>query len=234
MARAIPLLVGICAALAASCSGAFANASHAGWPPITGMLLMNKFDQQRPLDGRPGHDPFDGTDFSTRCGRGERNLRCVPGGTDVDLQAHPSRQCERAVLASWRTQGASGPVAPSCGGEPPFEAIIPPSIGHNELLGGGGSDIIHAGPAGDVIWGDYKPAGQPTTQFDRLYGGPGDDFIYASHGINYIWTGGGLDIVHAHFGRGQIHCDSPTVTVYVSHASRHRYRLFGCRRVVFN
>ena len=43
---------------------ALANTSHAGWPPITGMLLINKYDQSRPLDGRPGSDPFDGTDYS--------------------------------------------------------------------------------------------------------------------------------------------------------------------------
>jgi hypothetical protein len=30
----------------------------------TGMTLMNKRNQSRPLDGRPGHDPFDGTDPS--------------------------------------------------------------------------------------------------------------------------------------------------------------------------
>ena len=32
----------------------FGKASHAGWPRITGMLLMNSRDQSRPLDGRPG------------------------------------------------------------------------------------------------------------------------------------------------------------------------------------
>ncbi len=46
-----------------------ANTSHAGWPPITGMLLINKLDQARPLDGRPGDDPFDGTDYSNSCER---------------------------------------------------------------------------------------------------------------------------------------------------------------------
>ena len=103
---------------------------------------------------------------------------------------------------------------------------------HNELLGGHGSDTIQAGNVGDVIWGDYKPCCQPTTQVDRLSGGPGNDHIYASHGVNYIRTGGGRDLVHAHFGRGgEIHCDSGRVKVYISHRSRHRYRLFGCHRL---
>ena len=52
-------------------------------------------------------------------------------------------------------------------------ALVPANIGHNELLGGHGNDVIHAGPAGDVIWGDYKPSGQPTTQVDTLVGGAG-------------------------------------------------------------
>jgi hypothetical protein len=105
---------------------------------------------------------------------------------------------------------------------------------HNELLGGHGSDTIQAGNVGDVIWGDFKPCCQPTTQVDRLNGGPGNDHIYASHGINYIHTGGGRDFVHAHFGRGgEIWCDSPNVHVYISHRSRDRYRLFGCHHLDF-
>jgi hypothetical protein len=105
---------------------------------------------------------------------------------------------------------------------------------HNELLGGHGSDTIVAGQVGDVIWGDYKPCCQPTTQVDHLYGGPGRDHIYASHGINTIRTGGGRDVVHAHFGRGgEIHCESANVMLYISHRSRKRYRLYGCKRISY-
>ena len=109
--------------------------------------------------------------------------------------------------------------------------VVPADIGHNELLGGHGSDTIHAGPAGDVIWGDYKPCCQPEGQVDHLYGGPHKDFIYASHGRNYIYTGGGHDVVHGHFGRGEIHCDSPDVLVFLSHRSRRGYHLFGCKHI---
>jgi Ca2+-binding RTX toxin-like protein len=137
-----------------------ANTSHAGWPKITGVLLMNRQDERRPLDGRA-------------------------------------------------------------------------TAGHNELLGGHGSDTIYAGDAGDVIWGDYKPSGQPSTQTDRIYGGRGNDFIYASHGRNIIDTGSGRDVVHAHFGRGEIHCRSAQATVYLSHRSRGRYRLFSCRNLSY-
>jgi len=102
---------------------------------------------------------------------------------------------------------------------------------HNELLGGHGSDTIYGGSAGDVLWGDYKPCCQPTTQVDHIFAGPGNDFIYTSHGTNYVHTGGGRDVVHAHFGRGEIFCDSSTVMVFMSHVSRRRYRLHGCTHV---
>jgi hypothetical protein len=179
-------------------AAASAKASHAGWPRITGMLLMNSQDQSRPLDGRPGQDPFDGTDPSYSCDGLHRNSSCV-------------RSAARRRIT-----------------------VVPSTIGHNELLGGHGNDTIHAGPVGDVIWGDFKPCCQPAKQVDNLYGGPDDDFIYASHGLNYIYTGGGHDVVHAHFGRGgEIHCDSSNVLVYLSHRSRPRYRLFGCKRISY-
>jgi len=103
---------------------------------------------------------------------------------------------------------------------------------HNELLGGHGDDVIHAGGAGDVLWGDYKPSGQPETQLDQLIGGPGKDFIYAGHGRNMIVTGAGNDVVHAHFGRGEIHC-GPGATVFLSRNSRRLYELDGCRRISY-
>jgi Ca2+-binding RTX toxin-like protein len=104
---------------------------------------------------------------------------------------------------------------------------------HNELLGGHGSDTIYAGRVGDVLWGDYKPGGQPTSQVDRINGGAGKDFIYASHGTNFISGGGGADQIHAHFGHGTITCASGKATVFLSHASRKGYTLRGCRKISY-
>jgi Ca2+-binding RTX toxin-like protein len=104
---------------------------------------------------------------------------------------------------------------------------------HNELLGGHGNDVIVAGAAGDVLWGDYKPGGQPESQVDHLIGGPGRDFIYASHGTNVIETGAGRDVVHAHFGRGSITCGSARTIVFLSHRSRRGYALHGCKRISY-
>ncbi len=210
-----------------------ANTSHAGWPALDGMLLINKLDQARPLDGRPGSDPFDGTDFSEPCPVGALHSHCIPGGIPVSRYASVTCGTLMAAEAALTSQLGTTAPASTCTGDLVSAALVPASIGHNELLGGHGDDTIHAGPAGDVIWGDYKPSGQPTTQVDHLYGGAGNDFIYASHGTNYIYTGGGHDIVHAHFGHGEIHCDSATVIVYLSRQGRHGYQLFGCHHITY-
>jgi Ca2+-binding RTX toxin-like protein len=104
---------------------------------------------------------------------------------------------------------------------------------HNELLGGHGNDTIHAGRIGDVLWGDYKPSGQPESQVDRIYGGAGKDFVYASHGTNFIHGGGGADQIHAHFGHGAIWCASGKATVFLSRKSRKRYTLHGCTTISY-
>ena len=83
-----------------------------------------------------------------------------------------------------------------------------------------------------MLWGDYKPSGQPETQHDQLVGGAGKDFIYASHGTNDIVAGAGNDFVHAHFGRGEIDCGAGA-TVFLSHSSRRLYKLDGCRRISY-
>jgi len=53
----------------------------------------------------------------------------------------------------------------------------------------------------------------------------------SSTSSSVIWTGGGRDFVHGHFGRGEIHCESDRVHVYLSHRSRRGYHLFGCRHI---
>src|SRR5689334_16133432 len=157
--------------LLALAAPAAASTTHAGWPGIDGMLLMNKDDSARPLDAQPGHDPFAGQDGNYSC----------------DSQ-HSTGACQQRFVES-----GDG-------------FVVTDGPGHNELLGGHGSDTIHAGPWGDVIWGDYKPSGQPTRQHDELYGGPGRDHIYASHGRNAIRAGGGDDWIKAHFGNGLVNC----------------------------
>src|SRR5215213_2019153 len=94
---------------------------------------------------------------------------------------------------------------------------------HNELLGGHGNDNIHAGPTGDVLWGDYSP-GNPAGQRDRLTGGAGRDFIYGSKGRNVIKAGAGNDFIKARYGRGRIDCGPGNDIVYTSRRYRKRYK----------
>src|SRR3954451_1178667 len=100
-----------------------AMASHAGWPAMD-MLLMNKTDSSRPLDARPGFDPFGGRDPRYSCDA-----------------VHKRGKCQRRFVA----RGAA--------------RVMTARHGHNELLGGHGSDVIRAGRWGDVLWGDYKASG---------------------------------------------------------------------------
>jgi hypothetical protein len=110
---------------------------------------------------------------------------------------------------------------------------VKPDPANNELLGGHGNDTIHGGPWQDVIWGNYKPEGQPLTQFDRLSGHGGRDFIYAAHGWNTIKAGPGNDFVKTHYGRGIVDCGKGRDTLYTSRRNlrRKRYKIRNCERV---
>lgn len=187
---------GAIALVALTSSVAGANTSHEGWPKID-MLLMNKTDQARPLDARPGFDPFAGQDGRYSCD-----------------SVHLRGGCQKYFAPA------------SDGGR-----VVGDHKLHNELLGGHGHDELHAGAYGDVLWADYKPSGQPSTQHDTVFGGDGDDFIYASHGLNRIDAGGGDDYVKAHFGRGSIDCGAGTDTLYVSRQAQKQYRIRGCETI---
>jgi hypothetical protein len=185
-------------------SPALANTSHEGWPTITGILMMNKLDQSRVLDARiPGTDP---TLVPHIAG-------ATPPAATVTVPVHD--------YVSKTNQGYGGSNAK------------PTWLGHNELLGGHGNDTVYAGPMGDVIWGDYKPSGQPDSQVDRLHGGAGNDWIYSSHGLNYIWTGAGSDHIQLVYGHGTVYCNGPgpkTLTMRKLASNRH-WKLVGCKHL---
>lgn len=173
-----------------------ANTSHEGWPKID-MVLMNKTDGARPLDARPGFDPFGGTDRRYSCDA-----------------VHLRGTCQRYFQPM-----------------PDGSRVVGPHKIHSELLGGHGNDKLTAGAYGDVLWGDYKPSGQPSTQHDEINGGDGADVIYASHGENRITAGGGDDYVKAHYGHGVIDCGGGSDTLYVSRDAQKGYKISHCEHV---
>ena len=63
--------------LLAAAGSVVAKTSHEGWPRIDGMLLMNKDDSSRPLDARPGHDPFEGQEPTYSCDTVHEDSTCV-------------------------------------------------------------------------------------------------------------------------------------------------------------
>ena len=218
MRRFVSMLAALLAFGALGAPSALANASKADWPVINGMLLINAADGTRPLDGRPGHDPFGGMDPTYSCDEIHQNTFCFRGDDpELGFVSVHDRNCRHTY---------------DCGSL--TDNLVPFDGHHNELLGGHGNNTIYAGPNGDVIWGDYKPSGWLPTQYNHLYGGPGNDVIYAAHGTSIIDTGAGNhDIVHAHFGRGKITCHSSLDIVYLSHRSEKRYKLVGCKRISY-
>jgi len=207
----IALLLGAAVAPTAT---AVANTSHDGWPTINGMLLMNKDDSDRPLDARPGHEPFGGQDDSYSCDAEHLRGACQEHFVNPDGSG-PAPADRRG----------DAEAAPSTG------LVVRNERVHNELLGGHGNDQIYAGPAGDVLWGDYKPSGQPSSQVDLIVGGAGRDFIYASHGKNTITAGAGNDWLKAHFGRGSIDCGPGRDVLYVSRKAQKHYKIRGCETI---
>jgi hypothetical protein len=107
---------------------------------------------------------------------------------------------------------------------------------HNWLLGGYGNDTIYAGDAGDVIWGDYQPEGQPESQRDYIHGGAGEDWIYSSHGYNEIWTGAGNDHLALVYGHGVVFCDGGGLKTFVMRylPQNRPWKLIGCSHKVID
>lgn len=155
--------------------------------------------------------------------------RVVAGVAAAALLVAPTAALGKASHAGWPT--IDGKHLSNPGSHSGTLTGLPDK--HNELLGGHGDDVIRGGNAGDVLWGDRYPSGQPSTQKDTIYGGTSKDFIYGSHGRNVIHTGGGHDVVRIHYGRGTVYCDSKTVQVYVSHKARKKYKLKGCKRISY-
>ena len=101
----------------------------------------------------------------------------------------------------------------------------------DELLGHHGSDTIRGLGGSDVLWGDWDPKGQPTTQTDTIEGGDGTDFIYGSHGTNRIDAGPGNDVISIHYGRGTLDCGPGRDIYHVARTRKKGYKIRNCEKV---
>jgi hypothetical protein len=176
MRKTLPIVL---ACTAVTASVASADTSHDGWPKINGMLLMNKTDLARPLDARPGHDPFAGTDPRYSCDavhkRGSCHRRMVRTSRGVVVT---SRSGHNELLGGHGNDtiyaGPWGDVVwadykPS--GQPPTQV--------DRIYGGNGRDFIYAGHGTNYI-----------------AAGGGDDYVKAHFGRGSIDCGGGSDILY--------------------------------------
>ena len=167
LAVAVGLLTVVLAAPAAR-----ANTSHAGWPRITGVLLMNKQDQSRPLDTRIGHDLFANTDPSYSCDGLHRNRSCAHGSGVAARRGH-----NELLGGHGNDTIFAGPYGDVLWGD--YKPSGQGTAQVDRLTGGVGRDFIYAGHG---------------TNYIRANGG--NDYIKAHWGHGTIDCGRGDDVLY--------------------------------------
>jgi hypothetical protein len=150
-----------------------------GWPTINGLLLMNSHHDGRPLDARPGHDPFMGTDHRYLCDGVHQNGRCLR----KLVRCAPGRLCVSNRPRHNELLGGHGNDTIFAGpfGDVIWGDFIPggPSTQIDRLTGGAGRDFIY---------------GSKGTNY--IDAGPGNDFIKSRYGGGRIDCGPGRDILY--------------------------------------
>jgi Ca2+-binding RTX toxin-like protein len=216
-ALTLAVFVAALTAVATAAPPGAVNQRGDGWPEINGMLLINQFDDDnRPLDARPGMDPFQGRDPAYSCDAehtGRRalavcHLRLTP--CEVGLCVKPGNVHNKLL-----------------GGH-----------GNDTIFAGPGGDVLWGDYCGVPV-AQCPPDNYLTSppsakrQTDRLTGGDGPDFIYGSKGRNIIKAGAGDDFVKARYGRGSVDCGPGRDTLYSGHSvlKYKRYKIRNCERV---
>jgi hypothetical protein len=178
----VRLVLAVFALLAVVAAPAFGLADHTGWPPREpGMLLMNKTDSTRPLDARPGHDPFGGRDSSYSCdelGRrpsgscGPRFERADGGYVVTNREGH-----NRLLGGHGNDRIHAAPWGDVIWGD--YKPTNQTTRQRDHLYGGAGPDFIYASHGRNVI-----------------KSGPGSDVIHALYGHGTIDCGKGRDALY--------------------------------------
>ena len=103
---------------------------------------------------------------------------------------------------------------------------------NDELLSHHASDTINGRDGNDIIWGDWDPKNNSSSQRDKLNGNAGDDWIYASHGRNTLRGGDGKDFIYAYYGRGSIDCGPGKSDTAKIRLGTGQYKVKNCERIL--
>lgn len=103
---------------------------------------------------------------------------------------------------------------------------------NDELLSHHASDTINGGAGKDIIWGDWDPTTNPTSQRDRMNGEAGADWIYTSHGTNTVRGGAGNDFIWAYYGHGTIDCGPGRYDRAKIRLGTGQYRVKNCEQIL--
>jgi hypothetical protein len=191
---------------------------------------------QAPATPAQGSEPTSAPGVEPPSSRGGAAVSSQDAGPPGGEGAEASEEAPKASAAS--TSEAGWP-AKEClkmdkGGAGHSHTLVGLNGVHNWLLGGYGNDAIIGGDHGDVIWADYHPSGEPSSQTAVIRAGPGRNVIYANDTRDYVWTGTNpRTVVHAHVSgiSGVIHCQAAGIVVYLSIVSERHFTLDGCKHI---
>ena len=175
----LALLAGVATTVVYAAPPGSVNQRGDGWPKINGMLLINSHHGSRPLDARPGRDPFMGTDRAYRCDGKRRGGSCLR----FLEKCGPGKKCVKDQRVHNELLGGHG-------NDTIFAGPTGDVIWGDYLPGGGAgqSDKLTGGPGKDFIYGSKGR--------NIIKAGPGDDFVKSRYGRGRIDCGKGNDIVY--------------------------------------
>ncbi|HEV2811917.1 MAG TPA: calcium-binding protein [Solirubrobacteraceae bacterium] len=172
-------LVGATASISYAAPPGAVNQRGDGWPRINGLVLINSHHGSRPLDGRPGNDPFGGTDRRYRCDGKHRGGRCLR----KLVKCGTRKRCvsDRALHNELLGGHGNDTIFAGPYGDVLWGDYLPsgPARQRDKLTGGAGRDFIYGSKGRNVI-----------------KAGPGDDFVKARYGRGRIDCGEGNDILY--------------------------------------
>lgn len=176
----LSVLAAVAVAVAVAAPPGSVNQRGDGWPRISGMLLINSQNTGRPLDARPGNDPFGGLDKRYRCDGKKRGGRCKRF-----LERCEGRKglCVKDVHVHNELLGGHGNDTIHGGpmGDLLWADFRPggPKRQRDRITGGEGRDFIYGGPGRNVI-----------------KAGDGNDFVKSRYGRGIIDCGPGTDTLY--------------------------------------